>query len=121
MTRLSTISRRILLASMQTRTSRPVRVPPRDELINVPEFEDAAKIALDAPAYSTIAGGDRAAFERITFRPLVLMPTLDLDLSVELFGDSHFAPILVGPVSDQRRFHTPRCKGFRIHGQSRRW
>jgi 4-hydroxymandelate oxidase len=33
------------------------------------------------------------------------IPTLDLDLSVELFGQQHFAPILVGPVADQRRYH----------------
>jgi 4-hydroxymandelate oxidase len=90
---------------MQTGTSRPARVPPRDELINVPEFEDVARIALDARVYATIAGGDRAAFERITFRPQLLVPTLDLDLSVDLFGDRHFAPILVGPVGEQRRFH----------------
>jgi 4-hydroxymandelate oxidase len=34
-----------------------------------------------------------------------MVPTNDMDLGVELFGDRHFAPILVGPVPDQRRFH----------------
>ena len=87
-----------------TRVRKP-RLPPRQELVNVLEFEDAAKIALDADLYSTIAGGNRAAFDRITFRPRLMVSTLDLDLSVELFGDSHLAPILVGPVADQRRFH----------------
>ena len=81
------------------------RLPPRQELVNVLEFEEAAKIALDAGAYATVAGGDRAAFDKITFRPRVMVSTLDLDLSVELFGETHFAPILVGPVADQRRFH----------------
>jgi len=33
------------------------------------------------------------------------VPTLDLDLSVDLLGDSHFTPIVVGPVADQRRYH----------------
>jgi 4-hydroxymandelate oxidase len=33
------------------------------------------------------------------------VPVLDMDLSGQLFGDSHFAPILVGPVENQRRFH----------------
>src|SRR5439155_9555987 len=81
------------------------RLPPRQELVNVLEFEEAAKIALDAGAYATVAGGDRVAFDKITFRPRVMVSTLDLDLSVELFGETHFAPILVGPVADQRRFH----------------
>src|SRR5204863_5634773 len=93
-------------SGMQDATAmRKVRLPPRQELVNVLEFEDVAKIVLDANQYSTIAGGDRAAFDRITFRPRVMVPTLDLDLSVELFGESHVAPILVGPVADQRRFH----------------
>jgi 4-hydroxymandelate oxidase len=81
------------------------KVPPRDELVNVLEFEDVAKLVLSDDAYSTIAGSSRAAFDRITFRPRMLIPTLDLDLSVGLFGDTHFTPILVGPVADQRRYH----------------
>lgn len=82
------------------------RRPPREELVNVLEFEEVAKLVLPPATYSTIAGGgDRRAFERITFRPRMLVPTLDLDLSVELFGEQHFAPILVGPVAEQRRYH----------------
>jgi 4-hydroxymandelate oxidase len=84
---------------------RKPRLPPWQELVNVLEFEDVAKLVLDAAVYSTIAGGDRSAFDRITFRPRLLVPTLDLDLSVELFGAPHVAPIVVGPVADQRRFH----------------
>jgi 4-hydroxymandelate oxidase len=79
--------------------------PPRDELVNALEFEDVARLVLPAAVFATIAGSDRAAFDRITFRPRMLVPTLDLDLSVELLGDTHFAPILVGPVADQRRYH----------------
>jgi len=55
--------------------------------------------------FSTIAGSDRAGFDRITFRPRMMVPTLDLDLSVELFGQTHFTPLLVGPVGEQRRYH----------------
>ena len=79
---------------------------PVDELVNAFEFEEAAKAALPATAFSTIAGSDRAALDRMTFRPRMNVPTLDLDLSLDLFGQRHFAPILVGPVSEQRRFHT---------------
>jgi 4-hydroxymandelate oxidase len=35
----------------------------------------------------------------------MLVDTLGLDLSVTLFGEQHFAPIVLGPVADQKRFH----------------
>lgn len=88
-----------------TATTPPVRRPPREELVNALEFEDVAKLTLPAPVYSTIAGSERAAFDRIIFRPRMLVPTVDLDLSVDLFGETHFAPIVVGPVAEQRRYH----------------
>lgn len=81
------------------------RTPPRAELINVLEYEDVAKLLLPPAMYTTIAGGDRSAFERITLRPRMCVPTVDLDLTVELFGEPHFTPILVGPIADQRRYH----------------
>jgi 4-hydroxymandelate oxidase len=83
----------------------PVRRPRRDELVNVLEFEEVARLALDAAVYATIAGSHRAAFDRLTFRPRMMVPTLDLDLGVELFGEPHVTPMLVGPVADQRRYH----------------
>ena len=86
------------------KTQKP-RLPRFQELVNVLEFQDVAKLVLDASVYSTIAGGDRAAFDRMTFRPRLLVPTLDLDLGAELLGAPHVAPIIVGPVGDQRRFH----------------
>lgn len=81
------------------------RVAPREELVNTLEFETEAAKVLDAATARLIAGGDRAAFDRITFRPRMMVPCLDLDLSVELFGTKLFAPIIVGPVADQKRFH----------------
>ena len=81
------------------------RVAPRDELVNVLEYEDEAKKALAAGTFALIAGGDRAMFDRITLRPRMLVPTLDMDLSQTILGDTHFVPIIVGPVSDQKRFH----------------
>jgi isopentenyl diphosphate isomerase/L-lactate dehydrogenase-like FMN-dependent dehydrogenase len=80
-------------------------LPRREDLINVPEFEEVAKLTLDNTMYSTIAGGDRAAFDRMTFRPRMMVPTLDLDMSVELLGETHFTPIMAGPVAEQRRYH----------------
>ena len=55
--------------------------------------------------FATIAGSDRAAFDRMTFRPRMMIPTLDLDLTVDLLGHQHFAPLLIGPVAEQRRYH----------------
>jgi hypothetical protein len=57
-------------------------LPRRDDLVNVLEFEEPAKLTLSAPVYATIAGGDRAGFDRITLRPRMMVPTLDLDMSV---------------------------------------
>lgn len=76
-----------------------------DELVSVPEFEEMAKLKLDAATFGAIAGGDRAAFDRITLRPRMLVPSGGLDLTVELFGERMFAPIVVGPMSDQRQIH----------------
>jgi 4-hydroxymandelate oxidase len=43
--------------------------------------------------------------DRITLRPRMLVSTIDMDLSQTMLGDTHFVPIIVGPVSDQKRFH----------------
>jgi 4-hydroxymandelate oxidase len=82
-----------------------VRLAPRAELVNSLEYETQAKLKLEASTYALIAGGDRAAFDRMTLRPRMLSPVLDMDLGVTLFGETHFTPILVGPMADQKRFH----------------
>ena len=90
--------------AMPAQTPAP-RVAPRDELVNTLEFEEEAKKKLAPATYALIAGGDRAMFDRITLRPRMLSPTLDMDLSQTILGDTHFVPIIVGPVSEQKRFH----------------
>lgn len=80
-------------------------VTPRSDLANVLEVESVAQRTLAPRVYSMIAGGDRSFFERITFRPRLMVNTTGLDLSVELFGEKLFAPILVGPASRQQTFH----------------
>lgn len=77
---------------------------PFDELVNVLEFEAEAAKRLADDVARAIAGSDRAAFDRITFRPRMMVNCVDLSLAAELFGIPLFAPILVGPVADQRRF-----------------
>jgi 4-hydroxymandelate oxidase len=86
-------------------TAAPVRLVPRADLVNVLEYEVQAKRKLTPAVHALIAGGDRTAFDRITLHPRLLVPVLDMDLSVTLFGDAHFTPIIVGPISDQKRFH----------------
>jgi 4-hydroxymandelate oxidase len=81
------------------------RLAPRDELVNTLEFEEEAKKKLAPATYALIAGGDRALMDRITLRPRMLSPTIDMDLSVTLFGEQHFTPILIAPMADQKRFH----------------
>jgi 4-hydroxymandelate oxidase len=83
----------------------PGRIAPARELVNTFEFEAMARRSLNAAAFAEIAGSDRNAFERITFRPRMMVDTTQLDLTTELFGQRLFAPILVGPASEQKRFH----------------
>jgi isopentenyl diphosphate isomerase/L-lactate dehydrogenase-like FMN-dependent dehydrogenase len=81
--------------------------------VNTLEYEEQARLALSPSLASLIADRrdgsgervDREAFDRITLRPRMLVPTLDLDLTVTLFGDRVPAPIIVGPIADQKRFH----------------
>jgi 4-hydroxymandelate oxidase len=80
-------------------------VPPLQELVNAFEFETEARRNIGAAKFEEIAGSDRAPFDRITFRPRMMVNTLKLDLTLDLFGDKMFAPILVGPSSEQKRFH----------------
>jgi len=81
------------------------RLAPREELVNLLEFEEEAKKKLQPATFALVAGGDRALFDRITLRPRMNIPTTDMDLSVTLFGEEHFTPIIVAPVADQKRFH----------------
>jgi isopentenyl diphosphate isomerase/L-lactate dehydrogenase-like FMN-dependent dehydrogenase len=81
------------------------RMAPVQELLNAFEFETAARRKLDGAAFEEIAGGDRAAFDRMTFRPRLMINTTRLDLTLDLFGQSMFAPIIVGPTAEQKRFH----------------
>lgn len=81
------------------------RLSPREELVNLLEFEEEAKKTLSPATFALIAGGDRALFDRITLRPRMNIPTADMDLTVNLFGEDHFTPIIVAPITDQKRFH----------------
>lgn len=83
----------------------PGRIAPRQELINVLEFEPMAERKLNSLTYAALAGGDRQAFGRMTLRQRLMVNTLELDLRTELCGTAMFAPILVGPASHQKKYH----------------
>ena len=79
--------------------------PPVGDLANVFEIRDVARRKLAADVYEKIAGTDRRALERITFRPRLMVNVSKLDLTSELFGEKLFAPILVGPISHLQDYH----------------
>lgn len=91
--------------SLSSLVARAQKLAPPEELVNTLEMESAAKTQLPSRLFAAIAGSERAAFERITFRPRLMVNTLGMDLSVTLFGEKQFAPILVGPLAEQGRFH----------------
>ena len=83
----------------------PGRITPLAELVNAGEFEAVAKRKLDSLTFAEISGSERAAFDRITLRPRLMVDTTHMDLTANLLGRQMFMPILAGPVSQLKRFH----------------
>jgi 4-hydroxymandelate oxidase len=80
-------------------------LPPLEELVNTLEFEAAAQQKLDRDTFALIAGSERAPFERITFRPRMMVNTTKLSLRLDLFGGDMLAPVVAGPIAQPKRFH----------------
>ncbi len=83
-------------------------VPPMEDLVNVFEFEPICRERLPRQNYDFIAGGvdnewslrhNREAFDKIVFRPRMLVNASNLDLSLTLFGDKIAFPILIAPTA----------------------
>lgn len=91
------------------------RIAPVDELANTFEMEEMARRKLSPDLFRQIAGSERDAIDRITLRPRMMVNTLEMDLSVELFGQRHFTPILAGPMALQGRFH-PEAESATLEG-----
>ena len=83
----------------------PGRIPPVDELVNTAEFRAIAQRKLDGLTFAAVEGSERAPFERITFRPRLMVDSREINLSAELLGQTLFTPILVGPVASLKRYH----------------
>jgi isopentenyl diphosphate isomerase/L-lactate dehydrogenase-like FMN-dependent dehydrogenase len=81
----------------------------RDEImkvINLHEFEDAAKKSLSVAAYDYVAAGagdeltlkaNREAFSHYWVRRKIMVDVSKVDTSFELFGKTYDHPILLGP------------------------
>jgi 4-hydroxymandelate oxidase len=102
----------VLGAQAQTRPGAPLHMPapppapvPRVDVVDVLQFEGQATRVLGPAKVAPILGSDRTVTDRMTLRPRMCVPTLDMDLTCPLFGDQHFTPIIVGPIADQKRFH----------------
>ncbi len=107
----------LVLGSPLLRAQAPAasgRFAPLAELINAEEFRGAARSRLSRPVFERIAAAagagrtlerNRSFFERITFRPRMLVDVSRLNLQIELFGDTHFTPILAGPTARHERVH----------------
>ena len=97
--------------SARTRESRAAGRHPSDrmapvlELVNVPEFEEQARLVLAPARFEAIGGGHRTSFDRMTFRQRLMVYAMDLDLTTRLYGYDMFAPIIVGPVGHQGDIH----------------
>ncbi|MCY4121589.1 MAG: alpha-hydroxy-acid oxidizing protein, partial [Acidobacteria bacterium] len=80
--------------------------PPSDrrapvlELVNVPEFEEQARLVLAPARFEAISGGHRTSC-----RQRLMVYAMDLDLTTSLYGYDMFAPIIVGPVGNQGDIH----------------
>lgn len=81
------------------------RVTPLDELVNTLEFEAEAQRALASEVFRVVSGSDRPPFDRITFRPRLMVNCVDLDLTTQVAGRKLVAPIIVAPIADQKQFH----------------
>ena len=83
-------------------------------MINVDDFEAAARERLEPGAYGYIAGGagdehtlrqNRAAFERWELRPRVLVDVSTVSTRTTVLGTEVALPVLVAPTAFQRLAH----------------
>ena len=84
------------------------RLPALEDLVNVFDFEPVCKARVLKSSYDYVAGGvdnewslrhNREAFDKIVFRPRMLVNTSSLDLSTTLFGTKIDFPILIAPTA----------------------
>ena len=102
---IGTLASARLLRAQKNAGEPPGRIPPLAELLNVEEIQGIAQRRLDPLTFAEAAGSERDAFERITFRPRLMIDSRQMDLSSQLFGETLFTPIMVGPIARQKRYY----------------
>jgi len=82
--------------------------------VNLFEFEELAKQSVEKSAYDYIASGaedeitlreNREAWERIVFRPRVLVDVSKVDMRTTLFGTEISMPVILAPTAMQKLVH----------------
>lgn len=82
--------------------------------VNLFEFEALAKEKVEKSAYDYIAGGaedeitlkdNREAWERIRFRPRVLVDVSEIKTSTEVLGQEISLPVVIAPTALQQLVH----------------
>jgi isopentenyl diphosphate isomerase/L-lactate dehydrogenase-like FMN-dependent dehydrogenase len=87
---------------------------PLGEMLNVMDFEAAARAVLPPAHFGYLATGvdddatlraNRQGFDRFYLRPRRLVDIRKVDLRTELFGTVWDSPIALAPVGNQKAFH----------------
>ena len=103
-----------LAASPLLRAQDEVRLAKAADLVNVFEMEEIAKARLSRQLYDHIAGGagaevtlrrNREFFDRITFRPRILIDVREMNLRCKLLDQDMEWPVLIAPLSGQQLLH----------------
>ncbi|MGH7460803.1 MAG: alpha-hydroxy acid oxidase, partial [Longimicrobiales bacterium] len=85
-----------------------------NDLLNLDEYEAAARAVLPLEVYDYYAGGaedertlrsNRAAFARYSLLPRALVDVSRIDTEIDLFGTRVSSPILIAPTAFQRLAH----------------
>lgn len=93
---------------------KPEHIPSLEELVNVYEFEPICRYKIPKQNYDYISGGvdsewtlrrNRSAFEKIIFRPRMLVDTWNMDLSTTLYGEKIAFPIFPAPTAAHQLAH----------------
>ena len=92
----------------------PQAISSAGDAINVFDFHEAARQVLLPGHYTYMAMGtdgggtlraNREGFEQFRLKMRRLVDVREIDLSMELFGESYSLPILIAPCGSQQAFH----------------
>jgi len=106
-----------LLVESGWRQDPPPQLPPVGELVSAFDFESGARISLPSEVFEAVAGGDRDAFDRMSFRPRMNVPAMEMDLSTPLLGETLYTPMVVAPFADHGAYH-PEAELATVRGAS---